>query len=366
MKIELPFAYKVSATTSRWRTPKGAVQLDFVAWNIPEVSAEDAPVAIEWEHVVGGPHARDRGHAYRREVRVVDGKFYTPFGTTGGRADFTRKFQAACLPRRDNHYYAAIGHFWDLWPYETDDPRMKALEEWFSDGVYCSELDNKNDVRIVSTEEETERKWAEATAARFILVDGEVFIRVGEPKLVFKAWQMPLPGAEVSMTFYSEDFALSLQEGPWGGPARRLHFRADDYHSLEDRVAAKGVHVDREEVRNVVVHMPQVFGFNATKELAYRTAMFALAATEGELGSIGRDAANAWYDVNEALTRFREDGNGNMLEEAISQAIPVLLEGMRASGHVATAELEECVEIWSSSEITLDLGNGPAKTGPKP
>lgn len=366
MKIEMPFAYRVRATTSRWRTPKDVVQLDFVAWNVPEVSSADAPVALEWEHVIGGPHAMDRGQSYRQEVRVADGAFYTPFGTTGERADFTRRFPLAALPRRDNSHHTALRHFLDLLPYETDDPRMNALEEWFYGGVVCSELDDKKDVRIISSEEDLERKRAESTASRFLLIDGEVFIRVGEPKLTFKAWTMPMPGVEVSMTFYSEDSALSVQEDPWSSPARRLHFRADDYHSLEDHVATKGVHVHRDEVRNVVVHMPQVLGFNATRELAYRTAMFALTAVEGEVGDVGRDAANAWYDVKDALTRFRDDGNSNMLEETISQAIPVLLEGMRAFGHAATAELEECVEIWSSSEITLNLGNGQAKTGPKP
>lgn len=357
MKIELPFTFMVSATTSRWKTPKRVVQLDFVAWDVPEVALADAPIALEWEHVVCDPHARDEGRVCRREVRFVDGAFYTPFGTTGSRADYYRTFLAENLPRRDTAYHTTLGHFWDLLPYETDDPRMKAMEEWFYGCAFSSELDGKNDVRIVSSDEEKERKWAEATASRFAVIDGRAYIRVGEPKLVFNAWELPMPGAGMSMTFMPENLVLAFDEDALGSPARRVHFRADDFSSLEDHSIAKGVPVTRGEVRNVVVHMPQTLGFNATRELAYRTALFAHSAGEPALGEIGRDAANAWYDLKDALARFRADGNWHILEETMTQAIPVLVAGMRASGQGAAAELEECLEIWSSSEIALEVGH---------
>jgi hypothetical protein len=366
MQIEMPFAYKVRATTSRWKNPKDVVQVGFVAWDVPEIASRDAPLAIEWEHVVPAPQALNREETYRREVRVVGEEFYTPFGTTGNHANFAKKFDAAVLPRhRDNHYNRSINHIFDLWPYADTDLRMKALEEWFSYGVFCSELDNKNDVRIVLSEEEKERKLAEAICSRFLLIDGDVFIRVNEPKIAYTAWQLPHPGAGVSMTFHPEDLGPSGERDPWDSPARHLIFRADDYHSLEKHSIAKRVRIDRNEVRDLVVHMPQVLGFDASRELSYRTAAFALNAVEDGLGHVGRKATNAWYDVKDALARFREDQQANMLDEIISQAIPVILEGMRAAGHGGTAELEECLELWSSSEIALDVGVEVARSLPR-
>ena len=357
MKIELPFTYMVSATTSRWKTAKRVVQLDFVAWDVPEVALADAPLALEWVHVVCDPLAQDRGQSFRREVRFVDGAFYTPFGTTGPRADYYMTFLAENLPRRDNAYHTTLRHFWDLLPHETNDPRMKALEEWFYGCSFSSELDGKNDVRIVSSDEDAERKWAEASASRFAVIDGRAYIRVGEPKLVFNVWQFPVPGAGISMTFTSENFVSAIDGDTLGSPARRLHFRADDFSCMEDHSMVKGVPMIREEVQNVVVHMPQTLGFNAARELAYRTALFAHSAGEPALGAIGRDAANAWYDLKDALTRFRADGNWHVLEEEMTQAIPVLVEGMRASAQGAVAELEECFDIWSASEIALEISH---------
>ncbi|MCS4088509.1 hypothetical protein [Rhizobium sp. BK176] len=358
MRFELPFAYNVEATTSRWKTQKTVAKIGFVGWVIPEVSSAQAPLAMEWEHVVVDGYAHDRGEVYRREVRFMDGKFYTPFGTMGRSADYTRAFPVEELPTQENNRHTALRHFQDFDRYESDDPRAKAIEEWYFGGDTTSKLDGQNDVTIVRSEEQDERAYAEEVAARFLIIDGAVYIAVAEPRLVARAWRLPFPGVSI-------EIELAPHERLDGAPSEILRARPDEHDKIEDFVVASGAPLQRVEARNPIVHLPQAFEFNSVHELATRTAYYARTATRPYLDTIGRDAANAWYDLHEAITIFESDHNVGMLEEAMSQVIPVLLERVQAAGLDWTSKLEASVDLWASSEITLDIGTTIGNLGMK-
>jgi hypothetical protein len=324
---------------------------------IPEVSGHHAPVAMEWDHVIINPYAMDRGQVYRREVRCLDGAFYTPFGTTGQRADFDRRpFAAGNLPNQENRNAMERDHFRDLESHELDDPQSQALDQWYSGGITNSKLADQKNVEVVSSEEEAERAAAEAIAGRFLIVDGQVYIRVAEPTLVVRTWRLPDPGAEITVD-------LESHGKEYGAPSEFQRVRPDEHHKIEDFVATKGVPLHRQEARNPIVHMPQAFAFNSSSALAEQTARYTLSKTRQSLGALGRRAGNAWYDLDEALVRFEADNDAGMLEEVMSEALPVIVEAVRAAGLEWNAQIEESVELWLSSEIALEIGDAAATLG---
>ena len=360
MRIEFPFAYNVTATTARWRTPREVLQVGFVDATIPHVSSGDAPVCLEWDHVAIHPI-----NVYRvvRHARLHDGGFYIPLDRPGRGADPRVKFDPANLPRRDYADVLKMGVFLDLLPYHELDPRIKALEEWYSYTHFCSDLDGKKDIEISASTEDAERVVAGEAVSRLLVVDGDLYLRVPEPRIELDLRQGSRWSPNVEMDF-SEPSYVALEPDRLSplSPATVMYFRADEMGSLEQARTA----VDTElfsSVENVVVHEPGAFSFDRTLDILTRTASLAYGSVTRRLSEMGRKGGNAWWDLEDSMTAYQLDGDRHAYEERVMDSVTTISECLPTEHAELAAELRECVELWSSSDIEIAFDRPAARLG---
>lgn len=355
MRMDLPFSYMVTAKTSRWRNPKDVAQIGFVAWDIPEVSTDQAPVAMEWEHHFGDP--AKTGYVAPRHARYCDGSFYVPFNRSEKEADHRVRVDPSELPKTDHKVAKTAYHFVDLFQYDHDRETLReSLEGWFKNSAENVDLTGAKDVEIFSSNESAERQLAEAIAERFLMVDGEVYLKVEEPKLAFDTIEHPFPYSQVSIVFTPDAYAPTLEHSPWCSPRYRTLFRADANAELEVLAAANGKPTRIQTARDIVVYMPQAFVFNDWADRVYRTAVFALTAAESHLGKIGRAGANAWHDIKDEISAFRNEGNVASLEDVLFAAAPTISDGLHHVEPGISETLNWCIDCCSTSEISLEFG----------
>lgn len=347
MKIDFPFAYQVTASTSRWRSPRNVTLLDFVETDIPEVGDSDAPVSVEW---MGVP-SFGNGRPVPYHARTHQGDFYVPFGFIGSAGKLASLEAPVPLPRRDSAVpglAAYKGEFIDLLPGPSGEAGKKALDEWYINPAFTSELEGKNDVEITLSDEVEQRNVATAAVSKLLLVDGALYMRVPEPRLRFATWKFPYPDSDTQVTCTPNAY----EHGHDGkiSPVSTMFFRMDDMEALEDQVALSGV-TNIRKVVDVTVYDPAALSFDRTLDIAVRLAGYAMAETAPKLSVLDRDAANAYHDLLDARTAFDRGGDRADFEEAVMDAVTVLAGSFAGIDDDIASALSRSVDLWSSSEI---------------
>lgn len=353
MRIDYPFGYQVNAKTPRWRYERNVHIVGFVERDVPELADHDAPVAVEWNRVAM-PEAFGRGSP--RHARFHDGSFYIPLGLINGTGNLSGKATSKALPRRSAQgeviagYSGFRGELMALLPHPESDPRKKVVADWYVTGRAVSEIDGVNGVEISHSDEAEQRALAEDAASRLVLVDGKVYMKVPEPRLVLNTWLFPNRGAEMSVDFTAPSYEDESKAA--FSPATVRYFRFDDMDRLEEEAEALGYGV-RRSVCEVVVHDPVALSFDRTLDIATRSAAHTMKVTENLMPLMGRVGGNAWYDILEARAAYADGGDRGVFEEDVMQALSVISASLPGTHADLAAELSQCVEMWSSSDIDV-------------
>lgn len=362
MKIDFPFAYQVTASTSRWRSPRNVTLLDFVETDIPEVGDLDAPVSVEWTGVPSFGNGRPVLH----HARTHQGDFYVPFGFISKAGSLASLEAPVSLPRRDSavpSLAAYKGEFMELFPRLSTD-QHKTLADWYIHPAFTSELEGKNDVEITASDVVEQRNIAEAAVSKLLLVDGALYMRVPEPRLRFATRKFPYPDSDTQVTCTPNAY----EHGHDGktSPVSAMFFRMDDMEALEEQVALSGI-TNIRKVVEVTVCDPASLTFDRTLDIAVRLAGYAMAISEQRLSILGRDAANAFYDLVDARSAFDSGGDRADFEEAVMDAVTVLAGSFAGIDDDIASELSRSVDLWSSSEIDFGarfaMSQSPIQSG---
>jgi hypothetical protein len=369
MKTTLPFVHSGSFLAGRWRDPKRLDVVDFIEVDVREVSGDAR--AVSWNKPIFDYLTYRLGNRYRHDCVFAADGFYMPIGVD--RSEFNGRpeaFPAAGLP--DGNWKAlpsaVIANLLGLTGLPDYDARRKLVEAWYETGALADVLRDLP-VRNVTGADLEERRAAAVAAARDLLVaDGEVYVRIEEPKLYLAATSMHVPGREgwVSGVHYGP-----AEVGAWlpdlsrhaGGPDDVLFFPMtgrDGLSSALSAVAPDLATLDR--VEDLAVFRPEVFSFDRSADVVRRTAQHALMSLANVLDHLDRRAVNLWFDIREAMEAYVASLDNDLLslEAVTADVVPRLASAVRPIFSETAASLEACLEQWDTISISIEervIGN---------
>jgi hypothetical protein len=359
MQIEIPYFYRGEAEFPRNRKNdlaqfhRAGIFLGTTITDIAEANPEDAPIALRVRY-----RGRDGGETLS-EYRLLDGDFLEKDVTivTGDRARGHVQATAEKLPRGAfavtgdpvSHpvvrAFRAAGMEFQGLPWEHE------LNLWFAGRA--------RDVPPPKTVMWEDRKSGEdealAASSRIVLVDGMVWHRVPEPKIVLSM--------DRSARFFQPSIVVSTNEAlgrrSFGSGRTDLSPLQRRFFHVADLERARAVFAEREPetelpewLMEIEIVMPEAFSFDEGRSLLCRAASDFLFASGADLSSLEDEALAAWTDLRSALRSaqrsWSHDGSVRLLSSI--ETATRLLGTADARAAAAAA-----VDLYHTTPIGLDI-----------
>ena len=353
MRTEFPFAFQVSLMSPRWKHAREIVQIGFVDAVLPVVMKEDAPVAMSWTCSPG--RQRQDTPAVESHVRLYNEAFYVPLARLPSSSGRIRdEAPISDMPSRSLRIPVNLAQsLMNLFPFSQNDPRMEAISDWYATNRHLTGMEDRDDLQVVFSSEEENRLIAEAIVSRFIVVQGEVYIRVEEPKLCLKIWDLPFREASLSVQFdppFYEDMSANLFS-----PSYTRLYRATDIDIANTEIASLAARPCTRNVGDVEVFDETRMTFDRAHDISVRAACNTLAMVGALLPDAGRQCADAWYDLDDALKAYKSDGDKLALENAVVDSLGAMAESLAVQSPNIAMDLALQVELILSCEIAPAL-----------
>jgi hypothetical protein len=308
---------------------KTFVDVGVVEAFLTEVSSSDAPVAARWRvwtHVPGR-----NGPAITVEARHFDGAFHVPLSLADGaraRPHDLGMIETTELGSRSDHrtkrgvtLFSSISACGDV-PFSGRE--VVALMEVFNRG--STKVDRSLRLgTVVASNEENGRAAATRFIEGLLVIDGEVWTRVHEPRLALvgslgarnRVWW----SADVWFggdRYEDPTWLGNLGENRVGPPSKTKFFALDDFDGLCAAAAQVGLdpRATPERFGAIEVLMPEVFAFEPEENATERAVAHALAILEPGLGDASPEAVSAWLSIREAFDRWTADADVDALRAA--------------------------------------------------
>ncbi|MDW9481807.1 hypothetical protein GOB57_24470 [Sinorhizobium meliloti] len=350
MKIQLPFIYWAEAVVGRKRNADTLNYLGTVEADIPEISADMAPVAVSW----ASTNSANRAH----EVRIYDGGFYVP---------------AAKLQRDRERFPASM--LSDVSRLDEDAARGVSVmlghrlgEQAWHDlakftGPKATDVPQTKDIKtLVSSGENKARAAAEEVAAGLLSIDGILYWRVQEPVIAVSnhLWR-GTPTVSVSIHTGVRRFgaAIDLDEPILiSDPLNTKFFALSDMVKALDAAHAYGNPVDVKIDGEPEVLIPAALSFDPEFDAATRTAEYAVEGLRSGIARFDRPTIECWVAIRERYNEYLATGDRTVIEDLASEALQDLYEMVGRVDQGAAAAIEAGIGDWGEGTISVSFGEG--------
>ncbi|MCZ7862572.1 hypothetical protein O9X98_14450 [Agrobacterium salinitolerans] len=350
MKIQLPFIYWAEVVTGRKRNADTLNYLGTVAADIPEISADMAPVAVSW----ASTNSANRAH----EVRIFDGGFYVPAAKLQRDA---HRFPASMLSDISNMDEDAARGVSVMLGHKLAEPAWHDLAKYT--GPKAKDVPQTKDIKsLVSSGEDKARAAAEEVAAGLVSIDGILFWRVQEPVIAVTnhLWR-GTPTVSVSVHTGARRFgaAIDLDEPILvSDPLNTKFFALSDMVKALDTANAFGNRVDLKIEGEPEVLIPAALSFDPEFDAATRTAEFAVEGLKSGIARFDRPTIECWVGIRERYNEYLATADRTIIEDLASEDLQNLCEMVGRVDQGAAAAIEAGIGDWGEGTISVSFGEG--------
>jgi hypothetical protein len=305
--IQIPLVYQAQAKYGKERNFRTVYYGEWVPFPVKELGSDDAPVFARWDYMGGWPDEREvKG---REIVRVFEGAFYRPYRGHAKRLT-TPHMDTDALSQWNEHsnpLYELAAAGGD----QYDGDRAKALKEFVSGDGNNLALSDAREIANDTRDKEITR--LHELGDTIILIDGKIWERCPEPVL--------------SLDYQHSSLNSSVHVGVlFGGSStgKVELFRLDDRDGLIDflRIARNlddprrsGTIVD--DVANIEILIPEALNAEPERQSLLRTCEIAINESASDVLRRGRDATNAWHDLDAIVKSAKTDLLAIDVDEAL-------------------------------------------------
>lgn len=353
MSATIPFFFQAKVVLADSPAQTGRTFVSSVAVDIPEVTADEAPVVLAIREL-DNPRAAPEGISYRH----FGGDFYveSPLGTsfvsvisTREATDGLRILMASFVREGAKRYWGTPSH----------NQLSEAAALWAARGEHA-------DGDVIGTPGETVEKWLEsdrtaagdaaaAIAGQFLIVDGICWTRVDEPRFAVEV--------EVNRgraILVHEPLAENRRHLDRNG--NRSHMRVLFSPTETSHIQAWFDRDDQTRSRSfdamylVDVIDPTVFAVDSARDVAVRAAVSFVHYFPEIMPSKSRDFVNAWMDIRDCVADEPDADAQREIARLITGAADEI-------GHSQyRAAILGMVEIWKG----LSAGRAPSERHASP
>lgn len=353
----MPYAFSVRAEVKKGRTTKtrNFADVGVVEAAVKEVSDKDAPVVLSW---IASPFFAEipevDPQAVPHEIRYFNGSFYVPplslsFGYLNNyhcknfpkgdlpiglfyRSNFGGRLITLTIERSECGYNAS---------------ELAALSTVFRSGAFSPSIGHEVIVERQILNQHLQRAAALKVLSDALIIDGDIWMRVEEPRFMLRRLRNGGYHAEVHVGQASYRAGLTNEpHNVVGSPHSTRFFSINDRDGFEAGMADWGVtyrDVNR-SIGRMKIHEPTLFVTDWEANGMERLAEHAVTCFGPHIGDQCDDTVRTWLDVRDALHVYRGHADRGALETAISVSIPRLLAGFDGHHSAEMEEITACLE----------------------
>lgn len=308
MHVKAPFAYSVDYFKHEGRKLVQRTLVDYVEGEVPEIPLSESPVAIRWRQ---RNRFSDRGAPV--EVRTHQGRFYAK----GGYDSFNRlptDIDASVFSHPDKVAGAA-----ELFSGESFGRFMNAVQE---------HLKGKNQKRPSPRDIETDlgddlaerRADAEARLAGLVTIDGKVWTEVHEPTLAIRADE----GIQYDSQIQKFILLTEPRLASFGAPPEAAAYRIGQNDKWQHYRRPSGKETIRDLALDIVVEIPGIFTFDATRNAMLRAVESFVSMIGPEIHGWDRSSIDAYLSIRNRLSAYLADRRTAAIEDIFDDARPII------------------------------------------
>jgi len=335
MRVRVPFFYDATVAMGRSTRLRKEVFVETIEGEVPEVSGNEAPVAMS---------------VCRSEVDVEFRHFGGRFIATPPKFPEDMEMVRGLAPSTGNRFAGPIAQCFGR---ELPITVTYEIQQWLGDPDYEKNLkaDPMKVKEWVSSNRGTRLALAEAVLAGMVIVDGRPWFAVEEPKLAFSGVMTNM------LTVTENDVSHATGKRMWGHPITAPVFNATDLHeTLEFCHARFGAFRECFPRHSYRVEMPEVFAFDRGRHALEWAASDAVETCASSIRSLSDSAVSAWMAARRHLALADgEDGDWEREMAAYTESLLPYVDTRKAR------EINECLSVWSDgASISLDFPSARA------
>lgn len=331
MEVRIPFAYESEVIMKRSNKIRNAVFTETVEFVLPEISADDAPVALSMGVRNGS----------QRNYRYYEGRFLetSPYGreniiTPDGLApseDYPKPRQQMMTA------YLARGQH---------KPIVDSINAWYLNKTLEGERypDIKNVAEMLRSGKSKALGLASRLAEGMVVIDGVVWFPVAEPKIAF-ASVMTHTATVVSLPCDYHD-----RSSMWGDPVDAPLYNMNE---LEEALVKAAEHPTIHwslPPGLIQVTMPEAFTFDRSRHAAEWAVNMAIDEVSKDIKGMPDYVVEKWMNARRASMQSAViQGSEDAMIAAAAELAPHVRSAAKA------IHLEAVIDVWNDGRITLDI-----------
>jgi hypothetical protein len=354
----MPYAYTKTVEVLRRggkTVQKTCVDVGMTEGTLTEVAAFEAPVAASlftWinRYPVNVPDpegAFEIGDPVKLAFRHFEGAFYAPAAMVNWpsmhnrpRPPLRRQALGSGMDARSPDGMMLSSEIARMTDELMSSREMDALLGVFSHGSFHPDIADREIFRTVKDNEANGRNGARRFVEGLLVVDGELWQRVEEPKLAMVGYPdragTKVATAEVWIAGTSAQTPLMHRYSGLrvGLPSETEFFNLSGLESLRIAMWMAGRNPDLANVgiADVEIMMPEAFVFDGDAEARERIVAHVLSSTEGLLGGLDAGAVSTWLEMRAAFEAWKAGGAASFLSDAVAMlqdVLPYAGDGLR-------------------------------------
>jgi hypothetical protein len=353
----MPYAYTVRAEIQRKKSVavKDYVTTGHVEQIVREVSLSDAPVVMSW--IVGSGL-----NAFSHEIRSFDGSLYIAalaahegFATKNPYAPFSKADLPDMKGVRTERFRKLTMLMQARMKDWIDHDECAALESIFRKGYFIPSVDKAQIKSQISSNQADRRAGAKALLDDALVITRDLWIRVSEPRLVFRQVELAENGAyytDIADIYFGRSEASETLV--WGSPysietpAMTKFFAVTELEAFKAVCSKVGMVA---EFNQLQIHDETVFTTDWEFNARVRTIDFAVRSLEPQVGLQPVTAIAAWSDARDALASFSETGDRSAIDDAVEYVMPTLLSSFEAMDERVRKQITASLADLRSADV---------------
>jgi hypothetical protein len=329
MKANLPFTYEAEFFKKRSNKVHKDVFIETLDFDLREMKAAEAPVALSLRHHAGAPTKEYRFHngTFLECVRQDGGLIFTPDDLTP-RDGYPAPRQQIMVG-----YLARGGHA------ALVDP----LKAWFEDPGYVNDYgpDRSQVAEILSSKRDEALGRLRRFADGMALIDGQVWFPVAEPKIAFEH-------SAHTATVVPFDCNYRDYGSMWGNPIKSPVFNVN---ALDDAIA----YAQRFEritwiydPAMIDIALPEAFNFDVARHTLEWAAEAAIDAIARDIRSTPDHVVEKWLEARKLVMYGNAIPGG---EDRMAELTEELMHCVRSA--TVARDIDAMMRLWSETDISV-------------
>lgn len=343
MQIRAPFAYSIDHYLRGGRKRVSRTLIDHVEWDVPEISAAEAPVAVRWQQT-----GRRMDGVYASLVRCHEGQFYESAVQTWRNQGLAEVSGATSLIIRPNQKSQAAAVFTG----EVGGRHFDAVEHHLM-GRKPQKRPDARDVEFELCDDHDERRAAaEARLERVLLIDGDIWRRIHEPTLAVTADGPSVFEPQIQRIVLTVDPRFATFGAPPDAVAHRID-QEDRWDRYRDPVGKETLRICSTDIR---VEMPEAFGFDPIRNAMLRAVEAFVSLFGPEIHEWDHELISAYVGIRDRLRSHLASPSACAIEDIVEEVPPLLARLGRRTEAYRTVSRACDYALAEEPSISIEIG----------